>query len=218
MINYRSIQDTIVHELEIKKSRFISYLIPIQNEEEFQVNLDQIKKEHPKATHHCYAYILEETGQIQRMSDDGEPSGTAGIPILEVLKQENLTYLMAVVVRYFGGIKLGAGGLIRAYSSATSQALQISTLVENTNQAIINLNMAYKLNDSFQYFISQLANPPQILDSQYLDTVIHQIAISQEEADLLEQQLADRFNQQIDWQFDHIRPVNLPIKNSSKKP
>ena len=152
------------------------------------------------------------------MSDDGEPSGTAGIPILEVLKQENLTYLMAVVVRYFGGIKLGAGGLIRAYSSATSQALQISTLVENTNQAIINLNMAYKLNDSFQYFISQLANPPQILDSQYLDTVIHQIAISQEEADLLEQQLADRFNQQIDWQFDHIRPVNLPIKSSSKKP
>ena len=218
MINYRSIQDTIVHELEIKKSRFISYLIPIQNEEVFQVNLDQIKKEHPKATHHCYAYILEETGQIQRMSDDGEPSGTAGIPILEVLKQENLTYLMAVVVRYFGGIKLGAGGLIRAYSSATSQALQISTLVENTNQAIINLNMAYKLNDSFQYFISQLANHPQILDSQYLDTVIHQIAISQEEADLLEQQLADRFNQQIDWQFDHIRPVNLPIKNSSKKP
>ena len=110
MINYRSIQDTIVHELEIKKSRFISYLIPIQNEEEFQVNLDQIKKEHPKATHHCYAYILEETGQIQRMSDDGEPSGTAGKPILDVLRANEMTDCVVAVTRYFGGILLGSGG------------------------------------------------------------------------------------------------------------
>ena len=122
MVNYYSIKEPIIHEIDIKKSRFITYLIPIQTEEEFNEQLAAIRKKHYKATHHCQAFILNADSSIQRMSDDGEPSGTAGVPMLEVLKRNNLTYIMAVTVRYFGGTKLGAGGLIRAYSTSVSEA------------------------------------------------------------------------------------------------
>lgn len=138
MPNYISIQSPITDQIEIKKSNFQTYLFPVKSESECIQHQHNLRKDHPKANHHCFAYILGPDRLIQRMSDDGEPSGTAGSPILEVLKKEGLTNLLVVVVRYFGGTKLGAGGLIRAYSAATSQALQKANFIQNISQIMIN--------------------------------------------------------------------------------
>ena len=113
-----------------RKSRFISYTMPVYTEDEAISFLNSIRKKHYDATHNCYAYILGENSEIQRSSDDGEPSGTAGIPILEVLKKENLTNTIVVVTRYFGGIMLGAGGLIRAYTEGAAQVIKASGIIE----------------------------------------------------------------------------------------
>ncbi len=106
----------------IQKSRFIGYVKRVETEEDAQAFVQEIKKKHHDATHNCSAYMVGEHNQVQKANDDGEPSGTAGVPILEVLKKKDLKDTAVVVTRYFGGIKLGAGGLIRAYSSTTSQA------------------------------------------------------------------------------------------------
>lgn len=212
MSNYRSIQKKIIFENEIKKSRFITYLIPIKTEEEFEENLELIRKEHYKATHHCQAYILGEDSMIQRMSDDGEPSGTAGVPMLEVLKREELTFVMAVVVRYFGGVKLGAGGLIRAYSSAVSDALKEAVLIENVPQAIVRLTLEYPQVDSFNYFIEQIKKPPQILDTQYTDKVTHQLAVNLNRVEEIESDLTERFSGQIEWEVIGEQAVDIPIQ------
>ena len=109
MDNYKSVSDFSKNEIVIEKSRFIGYAAPVQSESEARDFIAKIKKEHPFATHNCYAYIAE-NGAIARFSDDGEPQGTAGAPILEVLKNKELVNSAIVVTRYFGGIKLGAGG------------------------------------------------------------------------------------------------------------
>lgn len=106
---------------EISKSKFYSYLIETSSVDEFSKELDKLKSMHKKATHFCYAYIIDDNGSKEKCFDDGEPKGTAGQPILNVLKKKNLRNVGVIVVRYFGGIKLGAGGLLRAYTKATSQ-------------------------------------------------------------------------------------------------
>ena len=112
-----------MYELEIKKSKFIGYLFEIQNLEEIKNILENLKKEHKKATHICYAYRFLSPFS-EKAVDDGEPSGTAGKPILNVLQKQNLQNTLLVVVRYFGGIKLGAGGLLRAYSKCASETIK----------------------------------------------------------------------------------------------
>ena len=109
---------------EIKKSEFICSLIPVSSIDEVNSNLSQVRKKYYDATHNCYAYILGENGEIVKCSDDGEPSQTAGVVILETLRKNELTNVLAIVTRYFGGIKLGAGGLVRAYASSTSLVTQ----------------------------------------------------------------------------------------------
>lgn len=106
--------------LEISKSKFYSYLIETNSVEEFKKLIENFKKDHKKATHICYAYVIDDNGAKEKAFDDGEPKGTAGLPILNVIKKRGLRNVGIVVVRYFGGIKLGAGGLIRAYSKASS--------------------------------------------------------------------------------------------------
>ena len=118
----RTIQFNCDNDIVIKNSRFICYLIKISNKD-ITPYIDKIKNMHPKATHYCYGYIYND---IELCSDDGEPGGTAGMPILNVLKKENLNYVLAVVVRYFGGIKLGAGGLVRAYTKAVSETIKLA--------------------------------------------------------------------------------------------
>ena len=135
-----SIKNQVINEIIINKSRFITVLTNINDINEVKFKIENIKKEYKDATHYCFAYIIN---NHEKCSDNGEPSGTAGMPILNVLKQNNLTNTLCVVIRYFGGIKLGAGGLIRAYSTSASEAL---------NKAIItNLKEGYNITIEFTY-------------------------------------------------------------------
>jgi len=128
--NYFTVNKTGSDEITIKKSRFIGYVRRVETEEEAKKFIQEIKKKHHDATHNCSAYLIGEHDEIQKANDDGEPSGTAGIPILEVLKKQHLKDTAIVVTRYFGGIKLGAGGLIRAYGSTTTQAIKTTGVVK----------------------------------------------------------------------------------------
>ena len=116
----KSIKKTIYNEITINKSKFITYIYNVDDEEQVKEILKNIKIEYKDATHYCYSYIID---NVKRFNDDGEPSGTAGVPILNVLENNNLNHVLAIVVRYFGGIKLGAGGLVRAYSKSISESL-----------------------------------------------------------------------------------------------
>lgn len=209
-MNYLSIQQPVQDEFIEKKSRFIGYLYPVRNVEEAQEIIHELNKEHYKATHVCTAYILEDDASIQKGNDDGEPSGTAGLPMLEVLKQNNLTYILAVVVRYFGGIKLGAGGLIRAYSHGVSVALDKAQVIQNIEQGMIDLTIDYSQIDPFNYFISQTDLPVTIMDTQYTDKVTFQLAIHLDQVDELKQQLTNLFNAQMVWNEIGQQSVDLP--------
>ena len=110
-------------EIEVKKSRFIAYAFELKNVDEVKADIEFLRKQHKKANHVCYAYVCNINGVSEKCSDDGEPSGTAGYPILNVIKKKNLSNILVAVVRYFGGIKLGAGGLTRAYTKAASEVL-----------------------------------------------------------------------------------------------
>ena len=214
MVNYYSIKEPIIHEIDIKKSRFITYLIPIQTEEEFNEQLAAIRKEHYKATHHCQAFILNEDSSIQRMSDDGEPSGTAGVPMLEVLKRNNLTYIMAVTVRYFGGTKLGAGGLIRAYSTSVSETLNHAKLIANATQMVIELTLEYNQVDNFNYYLEQTSTPITVLDTQYTDKVSLTLALYLGDIEPVHQELIDLFSGQIEWTEIGEQTVDVPVTST----
>lgn len=131
------------HEIVIQKSRFIAYVNRVETEAEAQNFIAEIKKANWNATHNCSAYLIGEHDQIQKANDDGEPSGTAGVPILEVLKKRHLKDTVVVVTRYFGGIKLGAGGLIRAYSKSTSEGLNATGIVERKLMRIMKTTIDY---------------------------------------------------------------------------
>ncbi|MYW68576.1 YigZ family protein [Streptomyces sp. SID8379] len=120
---YRTVSREGVHETEINRSRFLCALAPAATEEEAQAFVARIRKEHPTASHNCYAYVIGAEASIQKASDDGEPGGTAGVPMLQMLTRREMRYVVAVVTRYYGGVKLGAGGLIRAYGGAVGEAL-----------------------------------------------------------------------------------------------
>ncbi|GGW38189.1 YigZ family protein [Streptomyces xantholiticus] len=120
---YRTVAGEGVHETEINRSRFICALAPAATEEEAQAFVARIRKEHPTATHNCFAYVVGADAAVQKASDDGEPGGTAGVPMLQMLMRREIRYAVAVVTRYYGGVKLGAGGLIRAYGGVVGEAL-----------------------------------------------------------------------------------------------
>ncbi|NEB74935.1 YigZ family protein [Streptomyces sp. SID14478] len=122
---YRTVAREGVHETEINRSRFLCALAPAATEEEAQAFVARVRKEHPTAGHHCYAYVIGADASVQKASDDGEPGGTAGVPMLQMLTRRDMRYVVAVVTRYFGGVKLGAGGLIRAYGGAVGEALDM---------------------------------------------------------------------------------------------
>ena len=130
-------------EIIIEKSRFICYVERATTEEEAIRFIQQIKKKHWDATHNCSAYIIGEHDHIQKANDDGEPSGTAGVPMLEVLKKKKLKDTVVVVTRYFGGIKLGAGGLVRAYGKAVTEGLKAAGIVERKLMRIMHTTIDY---------------------------------------------------------------------------
>ena len=120
---YRTVARAGVHETEINRSRFLCALAPVATEQEAQDFVARVRKEHPTATHNCFAYVIGADASVQKASDDGEPGGTAGAPMLQMLMRREMRYTVAVVTRYYGGVKLGAGGLIRAYGGAVGEAL-----------------------------------------------------------------------------------------------
>jgi uncharacterized YigZ family protein len=120
---YRTVALAGVHEAEINRSRFLCALAPAATEQDAQDFVARVRKEHPAASHHCYAYVVGADAGIQKASDDGEPGGTAGVPMLQMLMRREMRYVVAVVTRYYGGVKLGAGGLIRAYGGVVGEAI-----------------------------------------------------------------------------------------------
>lgn len=138
-----TIADAVDHELVIKKSRFLAHIAPVGSVEEAEAVIAGIRKRAWDAAHNCTAMVTGLLGDQARSSDDGEPSGTAGIPMLEVLRRRELTDVVAVVTRYFGGVKLGAGGLVRAYSTATSEALDLARLVRREALTQITIDVPH---------------------------------------------------------------------------
>lgn len=136
-------QEAYQHEIIIQKSRFIAHIKRVETEQEAQEFIQTLKKKYWDASHNCSAYMIGENDQIQKANDDGEPSGTAGVPILEVLKKKKLKDTVVVITRYFGGIKLGAGGLIRAYGKATSEGLDTAGIVERRLVQVIHVKIDY---------------------------------------------------------------------------
>ncbi|TCP26019.1 putative YigZ family protein [Scopulibacillus darangshiensis] len=141
--SYYTVKSQAVNEFQIQNSKFIAHIKRVESEKEAQEFIESINREHWKANHNCFAYVIGENQHIQKASDDGEPSGTAGVPILEVIKKKNLRDTVVVVTRYFGGVKLGAGGLIRAYSRATTEGLQASGIVERIPMKIMQSTFDY---------------------------------------------------------------------------
>ena len=140
---YYTVKENGEHEIVIQKSRFIAHVARVETEEAAQDFIQRIKKENWNATHNCSAYLIGENDHIQKANDDGEPSGTAGVPILEVLKKKHLKDTVVVVTRYFGGIKLGAGGLIRAYGKSTSEGINATGIVERKLMKIMSTVIDY---------------------------------------------------------------------------
>jgi uncharacterized YigZ family protein len=153
--NFLTIATNAQANLFIKKSNFISYVKKTSTEADTQAFIDELKAVHPKAKHYCFATIIGPTDQIQRASDNGEPSGTAGVPILNVLKKNQLHNVTAVVIRYFGGIKLGTGGLIRAYSNATSAAIEQAGIVCRIKATVVTVEIAYHQFDLLKNYFDQ---------------------------------------------------------------
>lgn len=145
LTSYYTVKGDGKNEITIQKSRFIAHVKRTPTEEEAQEFIQSIKKEHASATHNCSAYLIGEQDLIQKANDDGEPSGTAGVPMLEVLKKRNLKDTTVVVTRYFGGIKLGAGGLIRAYGQSVSEGLNATGIVERRLMEKMTTEIDYSL-------------------------------------------------------------------------
>ena len=168
----KTIKDNIINELEIKNSKFITLFIKIDSNNIVDI-LNEIKIKYPKATHYCYAYIYNE---IKRSSDDKEPTGTAGLPILNVLEKENLNNVLVVVIRYFGGIKLGAGGLIRAYTKSVTDALKKAYLIELEEG--FKINIVFNYNDEKQ--INYILNNSKIINKEYDENIKYTVLIEKE--------------------------------------
>ncbi len=146
--------------LEVKKSKFICILIKQKDTDQIKDIINEYKKKYPKATHYCYAYVIN---NMKKSSDDGEPGGSAGIPILEVLNKNNLNNTLCIVIRYFGGIKLGMGGLIRAYTDSVSNALQ-ENVTEEIEYATITFNTDYYSQKNIDNLLKEYETKKEYLD------------------------------------------------------
>lgn len=198
MQNYKTIAQTGSFEKDIKKSRFIAHVAQTFSEDEANQFIQKIREQESSATHNCTAFIVLENVEIERMSDDGEPSGTAGSPILNVLQQNNLKNVTAVVTRYFGGIKLGAGGLIRAYSSTTADAIKEIGLVENRLQQGYKLEIPYHLYDKFENYAKN--EKIALEDKAFSTDVTCNIFLDLEDHQEIMQDIVNQFQNQIKFE------------------
>lgn len=213
MADYKQIAQNGEAEIVIKGSRFICALARVETVEDAQQFIKDKKKEHKHATHNCSAFLIGETDNIQRANDDGEPSGTAGVPMLDVLKKNELHYIVAVVTRYFGGTKLGVGGLIRAYSTSVSHALNELGIIMHTEQSIFNIHVPYTLSGKFEYWLTQ--SPYELLDTQYSDVIIYRCGVLTTQENAFKQNIMDTFQSKLEPLFSHTHYIDLPIETDT---
>ena len=164
----KTIKKEVVHELMIQKSRFITLLYPVTSKEEVKELLSRNKQNYPNATHYCCAYIID---QEVYCSDDGEPSKTAGRPMLHVLEEQQLNHILAITIRYFGGIKLGAGGLVRAYSNSVSEALKQAEITEYMKGIEILLSFPYEETKRMDFLLKEAS----IIEKKYEEKIVYRV-------------------------------------------
>ena len=208
-MEFRTIKEDGQVQEEIKKSRFICHAKRVYSEEEARDFITAIKKEHYKATHNCSAFIIGERSEIKRTSDDGEPSGTAGVPMLGVLENHNLTNVCVVVTRYFGGIKLGAGGLIRAYAGSVALAVKEIGIIEIKEQAGIAIQMSYAQYQEYNNFLKE--HSLMELDTNFTDQVYTMIYVDKKEKETIKAALVEFFNGKITLTDQGLREVEVPV-------
>lgn len=177
---FKTIKENVTAQIVEKKSKFIANMFYIDSMEEADRIIKETKKKYHDARHNCFAYILEtgKEGLLVKYNDDGEPSGTAGAPMLNIIANEGLSNVLVIVTRYFGGILLGTGGLVRAYSEAVKEALKMANLVERTKGYIVQIEIEYNDLDKIKYYIKQ--KNIKITDISYAENVILTTEMSKE--------------------------------------
>ena len=211
-MEFRTIKEDGQVQEEIKKSRFICHIKRVTTEDEAREFINTIKKEHYKATHNCSAFILGERSEMKRSSDDGEPSGTAGVPMLGVLENHQLTNVCAVVTRYFGGIKLGAGGLIRAYAGSVALAIKDIGVVHIKEQLGLRLTLSYSQYQELPNFLK--AKQLQEQDTAFTDQVQTTIFVDKDDKESVIESLIELLNGKINIVEQGLRKVEVPISSS----
>lgn len=180
---YRTVDATGTSEVEEKKSRFLGLAAHVESEAEAAQLLEKVRKQYYDARHHCYAWVIGETMNQKKAADDGEPSGTAGIPILKVIEGRNCTNTIIIVTRYFGGTLLGTGGLARAYTASAAEALGKAGIICMADCVKLRITLEYKLLDKVMHFLRGEKIP--VSDENYTDKVSFQITVRAEESSAL---------------------------------
>lgn len=182
----KSISKTVITEIEIEKSKFICTLIPVNSNDTALENLNELRYKYRDATHNCYAYVLN-GGSIQRCSDDGEPAKTAGYPILQAIMNNELDNVLCVVTRYFGGVKLGAGGLVRAYNASAMESINTAEIVEYHNSISLEITFDFTFINPIENTLNKFNL--DIVNKEYLDQVTYEINVIETELDQLKSSL-----------------------------
>ena len=186
---FNTIKENVTGEIVEKKSKFIANIFYIESIEEAEEIIKDIKKKYYDARHNCFAFRID-NGNISRFSDDGEPSGTAGAPILNILEGRNLSNILAIVTRYFGGILLGTGGLVRAYSDATIAALEKATIVNKVLGKVIVLEAEYKELENIKYYLKN--EDINLVDIDYKEKIYIKMEVTKEELEKIEELVQNR--------------------------
>lgn len=211
MKKFITIKENSYDEFVEKKSTFITHLIRVTSEEEAREFIQKMKKKHYDATHVCSCYVVGDNNEITRANDDGEPSGTAGAPMLDVLVKNEIKNVCATVIRYFGGIKLGTGGLVRAYGGGVINALKNATLVERKDALEIRLELDYSLNGKIEYEIEKTNFIVNNLE--YTDKIIYTIYVMEEDYDSFQSWIANLTNGQFKILSTHEKQLEFDIKD-----
>lgn len=211
-IEYKTLLQYGEDEIIINKSRFIGYARPVKSEEEALEFIEKISSKHRDATHNVYAYVIGKNSNIQRFSDDGEPSGTAGIPALEVIKKEELRDVVVVVTRYFGGIKLGGGGLIRAYTKGCKIALNAAQIVDMILHTNLEIQIDYTLYGKIENYLQSENYIPENID--FRDKVSISIYVDNRKLERFKRELINMTSANIE--IIDLDEKYLPIKDNMK--
>ena len=211
MKKFITIKENSYDEFVEKKSTFITHLVRITSEEEAREFIQKMKKKHYDATHVCSCYVVGDNNEITRADDDGEPSGTAGAPMLDVLVKNEIKNVCATVIRYFGGTKLGTGGLVRAYGGGVINALKNATLVERKDALEIRLELDYNLNGKIEYEIEKTNFIVNNLE--YTDKIIYTIYVMEEDYDSFQSWIANLTNGQFKILSTHEKQLEFDIKD-----